>query len=262
MATTHHLQTNGLTERANRTLLQMIRRVCGELGGNWVKWLPLMELAYNSNVHSITRLSPFFVNFGYKPRLPATFLCPPPTRQFGDGRCCPVTAFCKQMQEGAQLVWEQVCKLSEAAGWQTEQRENIKRKAPLFQQGDEVLCYQFHLNQGIGSNTRKQQLRYAGPYRIKRVSSHRWAELEGLPLHMPTKLNFEYLRPYKRCLQAEALRNVPPPPKADVSTTRTSSMGSGRHSGYAQSEKTERVPSEMERICKAYMGTRRIFGWL
>ena len=96
MATTHHPQTNELTERANRTLLQMIRRVCVRQGNRWVKWLPLMEIAYNSSIHSITKLSPFMANYGYQPRLPAAFLCPLRTK----GELGPppsVTAFCKQL---------------------------------------------------------------------------------------------------------------------------------------------------------------------
>ena len=96
MATTHHPQTNGLTERANRTLLQMIRHVCVGQGNRWVKWLPLMEMAYNSSVHSITKLSPFMANYGYQPRLPAAFLCPPRT-QGESGPPPSVTVFCKQL---------------------------------------------------------------------------------------------------------------------------------------------------------------------
>ena len=103
IATTHHPQTNGLMERANQTLLHMIRRVAGDLGETWVKWLPLLELAYNSSVYSITKVSPFFANHRYEPRLPTSFLCPPPNTLHSNQEDGTVT-FCKQLQEGAQLV--------------------------------------------------------------------------------------------------------------------------------------------------------------
>ena len=216
MATTHHPQTNGLTERANRTLLQMIRRVCGDLGHLWVKWLPLLELAYNSSVHSITRLSPFFANYGYEPRLPASFLCPPPATTSAASHDGTVTAFCRQLQAGAQLVWDQVRRTSEAAGAQAERRENAKRRPPTYHPGEEVLCYQFHLDRGNGGNTRKQQLRFAGPFLVKTVNPHGWVELEGTPPQAPTRYNIEYIRPYRRCLEADGLRSTPPPPAADL----------------------------------------------
>ena len=218
MATTHHPQTNGLTERANRTLLHMIRRVVGELGQAWVKWLPLLELAYNSSVHSITKVSPFFANFGYEPRLPASFLCSPPVPGIGAKGDGSVTSFCRQLQASAQLVWDQVKRTSEEAGQQAARRENRRRQAPSYKRGDEVLCYQFHVNRGATANTRKQQLRYAGPFIVKTISPKGWAELEGLPPQAPTRYNIEYLRPYRRCLPAESQRSLPPPPKADIDT--------------------------------------------
>ena len=213
MATTHHPQTNGLTERANRTLLQMIRRVCVGQGHKWVKWLPLMEMAYNSSVHSITRLSPFMANYGYHPKLPAAFLCSP--QQRSDSSPPPsVTTFCQQLQEAAAIMWEQIKKESEAAGHQAERREARRRGNPKYQAGDEVLCYQFHLGRGEHDGSRKQQLRYAGPFRVARANSHGWVELDGLPPQAPTKINCEYVKPYRRHLLSESFRNLPPPPPA------------------------------------------------
>ena len=203
MATTHHPQTNGLTERANRTLLQMIRRVCVGQGGKWVKWLPLMELAYNSSVHSITRLSPFMANYGYQPRLPVAFLCPPQTRPSAEP--LTVTDFCKQLQEATEIMWEQIRKESEAAGHQAERREAKRRGNPRYRPGDEVLCYQFHMGRGEHDGTRKQQLRYAGPFRVAKANSHGWVELEGLPPHAPKRINCENLKPYRRHLLSEGL---------------------------------------------------------
>ena len=216
LATTHHPQTNGITERANRTLLQMIRRVCAGRGSAWVKWLPLMELAYNSSIHSITRVSPFFVNYGYHPKLPASFLSSPGGITEGRDPQEAVTGFCRKLQQQAREVWEQVSRLSATAGRQAEARENQVRGQMKYQPGEEVLCYQFHMKREGEEDTRKQLLKYAGPFVVKEVSSKGWVELAGLPPQAPTRYNIEYIKPYKRCLTAEPWREVIPPPRPEV----------------------------------------------
>ena len=216
LATTHHPQTNGITERANRTLLQMIRRVCAGRGAAWVKWLPLLELAYNSSIHSITKVSPFFVNYGYHPRLPASFLSSPGTALQQRAPKEAVTQFCQQMQTHARDVWRQVEELSQAAGRQAEARQNKVRGNPVYRPGDEVLCYQFHVRKEGEEDTRKQLLKYAGPFVVVTASPNGWVELAGLPPHVPIRYNCEYIKPYRRWLSAEPLRDKPPPPKPSV----------------------------------------------
>ena len=216
LATTHHPQTNGITERANRTLLQMIRRVCVGRGASWVKWLPLLEFAYNSSVHSSTKVSPFFVNHGYCPQVPASFLSAPVTTSVNASQAQAVTRFCQQLQEQSVKTWEEVRKSSERAGRQAEERENRKRGGIPFKKGDEVLCYQGSVRRGLGEEVRKQQLKYAGPYLVKEVGSTGWVELEGVPPHMPIRYNCELLKPYRRCLSAEPWREVAPPPRAEL----------------------------------------------
>ena len=206
MATTHHPQSNGLTERANRTLLSMIRRVCECEGGQWVRQPPLLELAYNSSVHSSTKVTPFSANFGYQPRLPASFLCAPDSEPERT-----VTSFCQKVQKATQQIWEQVRQASQEASQAAARRENLKRGSPEYRPGDEVLVWR-HRVVGPETNTRKQELRYAGPFLVKEFFPPGVVELEGLPPQTPTKINVEYVHPYKRYTEAEELRarRVPP----------------------------------------------------
>ena len=74
MATTHHPQTNGITERMNRTLLSMIRKYTQQVGSKWAELLPLFELAYNRSRHEQTRVTPFSVVYGEDPLVPLDFL--------------------------------------------------------------------------------------------------------------------------------------------------------------------------------------------
>jgi hypothetical protein len=48
MSTSHHPQTDGQTEKANRTLEEMIRHDINYQQNNWDDLLPALEHAYNS----------------------------------------------------------------------------------------------------------------------------------------------------------------------------------------------------------------------
>ena len=76
LATTHHPQTNGLTERMNRTLIGMIRKVCADNQAKWVEALPLLEFTYNNSPHCVTKVSPFKAVQGVDPIVLAALLLP------------------------------------------------------------------------------------------------------------------------------------------------------------------------------------------
>ena len=58
-STTYHPQTNGLVERQNRTLLNMLRVYCSRYLTDWDKYLPQVVGAYNSTQRSTTGINPF-----------------------------------------------------------------------------------------------------------------------------------------------------------------------------------------------------------
>ena len=74
LATTHHPQSNGLTERSNRTLISLIRKYTQKHPNHWAEFLPLFEFAYNSAVHAVIKVPPFAAERGYIPPTPATLL--------------------------------------------------------------------------------------------------------------------------------------------------------------------------------------------
>ena len=69
-ASTHHLQTNGATECANRTLIQIIRKFVRKNYQDWATHLPLFEFAYNSAVYATTGLAPFVAELVRMPLIP------------------------------------------------------------------------------------------------------------------------------------------------------------------------------------------------
>ena len=68
MSSAYHLQTDGSTERANRTVTQMIRQCIHPNQKDWVMKLPTIEFAINLARSASTGYAPFFLNFGRMPR--------------------------------------------------------------------------------------------------------------------------------------------------------------------------------------------------
>ena len=68
LASRGHAQSNGLVERENRTIIAYWRKYL-ESSNNWTSLLQPFAFAYNSAVHSSTKISPFFMVFGQRPRV-------------------------------------------------------------------------------------------------------------------------------------------------------------------------------------------------
>jgi len=68
MSSAYHPQTDGSTERANRTMNQMLRQCVNSKQTDWVAKLPAIEFAINSARSESTGYAPFFLNTGRMPR--------------------------------------------------------------------------------------------------------------------------------------------------------------------------------------------------
>ncbi|CDJ51180.1 hypothetical protein EBH_0039800 [Eimeria brunetti] len=67
ISSSYQRQTDGQTERVNRTLEQMLRTYIQADEREWEGLLPALELAYNTTSHSSTELSPFEIMIGENP---------------------------------------------------------------------------------------------------------------------------------------------------------------------------------------------------
>jgi hypothetical protein len=72
MSTAFHPQTDGQTERANRTLEEMLRHYVSPNQDDWDLKLPCAEFAVNNAVKQATGFPPFYLNYGRHPRGPVT----------------------------------------------------------------------------------------------------------------------------------------------------------------------------------------------
>ena len=77
-----HPQTNGLVERFNRTLKQMLSKQVNKNGRNWDKMLGGVLFAYRSTPHQYTGMSPFNLLYGRDPKLPSALNFQAPVYKF------------------------------------------------------------------------------------------------------------------------------------------------------------------------------------
>lgn len=68
--TAYHPQCDGLVERQNRTLQNMLAAFASKREGDWDLWLDSVVYAYNTSAHESLGMSPYEIVFGRTPRLP------------------------------------------------------------------------------------------------------------------------------------------------------------------------------------------------
>ena len=163
MSTSHHPQTDGQTEKANRTLEEMIRHYINYQQNNWDDLLPGLEHAYNSSVHATTGLAPFMMTFGQIPRSMADILIQPSSTSV---EC--VSEFVSRMQV---LVTKAVASI-EQANKTAEGYANRSRRDFQFGLGDGVLLStKYFIPEAFRDRKRKLAAKFAGPYEISEVIS-------------------------------------------------------------------------------------------
>jgi outer membrane protein assembly factor BamD (BamD/ComL family) len=69
IATAYHPQTDGQTEEMNQELEQYLRLFVNHHQSDWVQWLPVAEFSYNNKIQTSMKVTPFFANYGFHPRM-------------------------------------------------------------------------------------------------------------------------------------------------------------------------------------------------
>ena len=69
-STAFHPQIDGQSERTIQTLEDKLRACVLDFKGSWVKYLPLVEFAYNNSYQASIGMAPFVALYGRKCRTP------------------------------------------------------------------------------------------------------------------------------------------------------------------------------------------------
>jgi hypothetical protein len=167
MSTAHHPQSDGLTERANRTVLTTLNCLLTDAGGDWVDHLPHVEFAMNNSVNASTGMSPFYMCLGYHPRVPATV----------DVRTNDVPA-AAEFVEHMQSIWKRSEENMLRAQIDQIAHMDKHRRMSVFKPGDLVYLSTKNISFETPS---KFQPKYIGPFKILDMHGHGNAARLDLP---------------------------------------------------------------------------------
>jgi transposase InsO family protein len=204
LTSSYHPQSNGQTERFNRTLIEALRSFVNARHDNWDEFLTHFEFAYNSTVNASTGFSPFILQFAQAPRAPWDSVLD----QGGDE---------KRKMSGKDMAmslgFDTLSNLKRArdslhAAAQTQRVRNALRSAPhAYTVNEEVLLSTENIK--LNSATRKMSPKYVGPFKITELLGKNAVRIipTGRFSAIHDVINVEYIRPYK-----ERSANVGPPP--------------------------------------------------
>ncbi|TPX38827.1 hypothetical protein SeLEV6574_g07598 [Synchytrium endobioticum] len=158
----------GQTERVNAVLEQYLRCFVNDQQKNWVKYLSLAEFAYNSAEHSSTKISPFYANYGFNPKM--DFLANPSADALANDAAADNAHALEAILKELKL---QMAKAQESYS----RFANRLRQNHSFKVGDWVYL------QTKGISGSKLDTRYIGPFYISKEISKVSFRLQ-LPNHM------------------------------------------------------------------------------
>ncbi|XP_063334795.1 uncharacterized protein si:ch211-282j22.3 isoform X2 [Pelmatolapia mariae] len=159
--TPYHPQTDGLTERFNQTLKQMLRKFVNETGTDWDQWLPYLLFAYREVPQASTGFSPFELLYGHEVRGPLSLL-----RETWEGdqersQAVNVVSYVVQMRERLEKMTE----LAQAHKAEAQQHQKAwydqSARQRSFSPGQKVLVL-------LPSDDSKLLAKWQGPYEIQK----------------------------------------------------------------------------------------------
>ena len=190
LATSHHPQTDGQTERAIQTLLRLIRSYASEQQDQWEAMLPVFEYALNDAYCKATLTTPFRLLRGYDPVGPQQFM----VGRGNDTNMLPRGTWERKWAESQETLWKFVQQRQKEIALRMKERYDQNRKALDLQPSDLVLLStkSHQLLEGY----RKQRERFVGPYVVKERVYPNAYRLTGLPDGIPPTQNVRFLLRY------------------------------------------------------------------
>ena len=127
-STAYHPQTDGQTERTNRTALDVLRTSVNDSGKDWDKQLPMVELVINSAKQSSTGLTPFMIVYGRE-------MVTPVDTRLKTGLVVDNPAV-EELGIKLQKIWEETRKRIKVAQERQKRNADTRRRKEEYKAGD------------------------------------------------------------------------------------------------------------------------------
>ena len=193
------IQANGLVERYNQTLQNMLIKYVNEKQDLWDEFLDTSVFAYNTSVQESTHYSPFELMFGRKATLPIDLDMMKNTndeetknQDLHETQTMDVDRLTERRKE---LIEEAKLNIKEAQKKQKEAYDRKHARPEGFQVGMKVSKKDFCRKKRANG---KLDVKYLGPYKITKVLGKGTYSLElaSDSLQQVKKVNGAHLKPY------------------------------------------------------------------
>ncbi|KAJ9534690.1 hypothetical protein QJQ45_013074 [Haematococcus lacustris] len=198
MSSAYHPQSDGQTERMNRVVEEMLRAYISPDQSDWVEHLDMVEFAINNSWQESVQNTPFFLNYGEHPLVPAVEGLPrkgPRAHEFVQG--------IMQAVKNARKCWAEAQQRMKA-------REDGKRRTAKYEPDALVMLSTQNMRSKSGeAGVRKLKPRYVGPFRVVNMVGEVAVKLQ-LPhqWHMHNVFHVSLVKPYI----GDAVPNLVAPP--------------------------------------------------
>ena len=189
-STANHPQSDGQTERTNRTLEQYLRIYVENKPHDWANYLTLAEIAYNNATHSAIGTSPFYLVYQRHINLPFDLATSDLL-----SRNSAVESLMNQRKDVIDKAREQL-----ATAYERMIRQNTGKALPSpFQTDDLVLVHRAAFRRSYTTpDLNKFDARWYGPFKIIKVINSNAYKLD-LPqqFNAHNVINVTFLTPYR-----------------------------------------------------------------
>ena len=158
--TPYHPQCNGMCERFNKTLKEMLSKVSNEDPKNWDLAIPSILFAYRETTHDSTGFSPFQLIYGNNPRNPLSILKEPLVGTSENREMTNYELVTNKKQQ-LEIALEEARKNSDNNKEKKINRVNQDRKLRTLEPGDKALLK-------LKNQNNKLFTEWLGPYDVVR----------------------------------------------------------------------------------------------
>ena len=157
--TPFHPIGDGQSEIRNKSLIKMIKTFIDDSHENWDELLPGLEYAYNTSVHAMTGMSPYFIMFGRHPKCPEDLIFNKPEIDFP----VSINSYAQQVKENLHKAFQVVKENQDVKTELSQIYYNRNNIACTFEVGETVWVRSFKPAQGA---CKKFSNKWKGPYEV------------------------------------------------------------------------------------------------
>lgn len=157
--TPYHPETDGLVERFNQTLVQMLHKFVCDTGSDWDQWLPYILFAYREVPQTSTGFSPFQLIYGHDVRGPLSLLKESWEQSSQTVSTVNVIDYVVQMREKLEKMTKLAAENSHKSKIRHKCRYDRKTKQRSFEIGQQVLVM-------LPTEENKLLGKWQGPFKV------------------------------------------------------------------------------------------------